>query len=46
MSGPDIIPGKTQKGGRLVDEAPTVLRLLGITEHNMDGEAFTWMTKL
>ena len=46
LSGPDVIPGKTQKGGRLVDEAPTILRLLGITDHDMDGTAFSWMTKL
>ena len=46
LSGPDVIPGKVQKGGYLVDEAPTILRLLGITEHHMDGSPFTWMTRL
>lgn len=40
LSGPDIAAGKIQKGGKLVDEAPTILRLLGITEHDMDGCAF------
>ena len=46
LSGPDVIPGKVQKGGYLVDEAPTILRLLGITENHMDGTPFTWMTRL
>lgn len=46
LSGPDVIPGKVQKGGYLVDEAPTLLRLLGITENHMDGTPFTWMTRL
>lgn len=39
VSGPDAKSGQILEGGRLVDEAPTILRLLGITPQGMDGTA-------
>lgn len=39
VSGPDAKAGQILEGGRLVDEAPTILRLLGITPQGMDGTA-------
>lgn len=39
VSGPDAKAGQVLEGGCLVDEAPTILRLLGITPQGMDGTA-------
>lgn len=39
VSGPDAKQGTVVSGGRLVDEAPTILQLLGIEAEGMDGQA-------
>lgn len=39
VSGPDAKERAVAEGGRLVDEAPTILRLLGIEAAGMDGQA-------
>lgn len=38
VRGPDAYAGKVIHGGNLVDEAPTILRLLGIEQAGMDGK--------
>lgn len=39
VSGPDAKRGQVLEGARLVDEAPTILRLMGIEPQGMDGTA-------
>lgn len=40
LTGPDVIGNQVIHGGDLVQEAPTILRLLGINYRRMDGEPF------
>lgn len=45
MSGPDVKEGVVIQGGRLVDEAPTIMKLFGITMENVDGTPFDSLLK-
>ena len=45
LSGPDVVEHQVIKGGYLVDEAPTILRLFGIEATKMDGHAFDLVKK-
>jgi len=40
MCGPDVVENQVIKGGYLIDEAPTILKLFGIEAEQMDGKAF------
>ena len=40
MCGPNVVENRIIKGGNLIDEAPTILRLLGVEVKKMDGKAF------
>ena len=37
LSGPDIKMGTQISGAKLVDEAPTIMKIYGITMENIDG---------
>lgn len=39
VKGPNAAQGKVIKGGRLIDHAPTILRLMGLEPKEMDGTA-------
>ena len=39
VSGPNAKSGKVLESGALVDEAPTILRMMGISSTGMDGTA-------
>ena len=45
VSGPDVKAGVVIENGRLVDEAPTILRMLGIAADGMDGVPFYELLK-
>lgn len=43
--GPDFIPNRTQKRGRLIDEAPTFAAILGVGLPEADGRAMTGLLR-
>lgn len=45
VSGPDVREGVILQGGDLVDEAPTIMELLGISMENVDGAPFSTLLK-